>query len=120
MAGIPIGKLLVEQGVLTPEQVKQILEAQRTSHRPFGDLAERLFGVEPKAIEDAWVQQYVSRTGAVDLDTVPFDPACLRLLTVRQAWQFHLFPLNRDADSIQMAAPANNLVRAVNFAARTF
>jgi hypothetical protein len=53
--------------------VKQILEVQRSSHRPFGDLAERLFGVNPRAVEDAWVQQYVSRTGAVDLDDLPFD-----------------------------------------------
>lgn len=120
MAGIPIGKLLVEQGILTKVQVNKILEAQKTSHRPFGDLAERLFGVNPRAVEDAWVQQYVSRTGAVNLETLDVDPGCRSLLTARQAWQFHLFPIKRDADSLHMATPASNLVRAVNFATRRF
>ncbi|MDB5295105.1 MAG: hypothetical protein JWO31_1088 [Phycisphaerales bacterium] len=120
MAGIPIGKLLVEQGVLTREQVKHILEVQRSSHRPFGDLAERLYGVEPRAIEDAWTQQYVSRTGATDLETVAVDPACLKLITARQAWQFHLLPLFRDDDSVHVATTADNLVRGVNFVTRKF
>jgi hypothetical protein len=120
MAGIPIGKLLVEQGVLTARQVNQILAAQKTSHRPFGDLAERLFGVSPKAVEDAWVEQYASRTGAVDLEKTEIDHSCLKLLTSRQAWQFHLLPISRDADSIQMVTPATNLIRAVNFATRSF
>ena len=52
MAGIPIGQLLVQQGVLTHKQVQHILEVQRLSHRPFGDLAERLYGVSPEAVED--------------------------------------------------------------------
>jgi hypothetical protein len=120
MAGIPIGRLLVEQGVLTAAQVKQILALQKTSHRPFGDLAERLFGVSPRAVEDAWTQQFVSRTGAVDLDALDVDPDCLRLLSARQAWQFQLLPVARDSDSIQLATPASNLVRAVNFASRRF
>ena len=52
MPGIQIGQLLVEQGVLTEEQVRHILQVQKMSHRPFGDLAERLFGINPKAVED--------------------------------------------------------------------
>ena len=59
MQGIQIGQLLVEQGVLSAEQVEHILTVQRASHRPFGDLAERLFGIEPQAVEDAWVEQYL-------------------------------------------------------------
>lgn len=120
MAGIPIGRLLVEQGVLTREQVKHILEIQKTSHRPFGDLAERLYGVDPRAIEDAWVQQYVSRTGAVDLDKMDLDPEVFSVVNARQAWQFHLMPLCRDDDSIHVATTAGNLVRCVNFATRRF
>ena len=120
MAGIPIGRLLVEQGVLTREQVKHILEVQKTSHRPFGDLAERLYGVEPRAVEDAWTEQYVARTGASDLAATPVDPECLKLVTARQAWQFHLLPVRRDDDSLHVATSADNLVRCVNFATRKF
>jgi len=49
--GIPIGQLLIEQGVLDERQVAHILRVQKESHRPFGDLAERLYGINPRAVE---------------------------------------------------------------------
>ncbi len=117
-SGIQIGQLLVEQGVLTESQVRHILTVQRMSHRPFGDLAERLFGISPKAVEDAWVEQYLRVAGTVDLDELEIDTDCLRLLNRRQAWQFHLLPLTRDGESVRIATSADNLVRSVNFACR--
>ena len=117
-AGIQIGQLLVEQGVLTQSQVDHILKVQKISHRPFGDLAERLYGINPKAVEDAWVDQYLRIAGIVDLDEVEIETECLRLLNRRQAWQFHLLPLNREDERLQMATSADNLVRSVNFATR--
>ncbi len=63
MKGIPIGQLLIEQGVLSAEQVGHILAVQKASHRPFGDLAERLYGIDPQAVEDAWVAQYTRTVG---------------------------------------------------------
>ncbi|HXE52417.1 MAG TPA: hypothetical protein VN541_05345 [Tepidisphaeraceae bacterium] len=118
MAGIQIGELLVEQGVLTTHQVRHILQVQKLSHRPFGDLAERLYGIDPKAVEDAWVEQYLRTAGVVDLDEQEIDTDCLRLLNRRQAWQFHLLPLRREDQAISMATSAENLVRSVNFATR--
>ena len=117
-AGIQIGQLLIEQGVLTEAQVGHILKVQKISQRPFGDLAERLYGIDPKAVEDAWVEQYVRTVGIVDLEDVEIETECLRLLNRRQAWQFHLLPLNRQDESLQMATSADNLVRSVNFVTR--
>jgi len=116
--GIQIGQLLIEQGVLTAQQVEHILKVQKISHRPFGDLAERLFGISPQAVEDAWVQQYMRMVGTVDLDNVRFDEQCLRLLNRRQAWQFHMLPMNRTDDHLNIATDAASLVRAVNFSAK--
>ncbi len=119
MRGIPMGQLLIEQGVLTEEQVQHILTVQKTSHRPFGDLAERLYGINPRAVEDAWVEQYVRTAGVVDLDEQKVETEALRLLNRRQAWQFHALPLNRDAQlDLNMATSKENLVRAVNFTVR--
>ena len=118
MAGIQIGQLLVEQGVLTDAQVGHILKVQRVSQRPFGDLAERLYGINPRAVEDAWVEQYVRTVGVIDLDEIEVETECLRLLNRRQAWQFHLLPLDRPAEGLQMATSPENLVRSVNFATR--
>lgn len=119
MAGIQIGELLVEQGVLTPQQVKHILQIQKQSHRPFGDLAERLYGIDPKAVEDAWVEQYIRLAGVIDLEDQQVETDCLRLLNRRQAWQFHLLPINRQEQAVNVATSAENLVRSVNFATRT-
>ena len=118
MKGIQIGQLLIEQGVLTSKQVDHILRVQKISHRPFGDLAERLFGISPQAVEDAWVQQYIRMVGTVDLDDQKMDEQCLRLLNRRQAWQFHLLPMSRGEENVNMATSAENLVRAVNFSAK--
>jgi hypothetical protein len=119
LKGIPIGQLLVEQGVLTPRQVEHILRVQKESHRPFGDLAERLFGINPKAVEDAWVEQYTRTVGLVDLDEQRMDEECLRLLNRRQAWQFHTLPIHRDEEqNLNIATSPESLVRAVNFSTR--
>jgi hypothetical protein len=109
----------VQQGVLSEAQVAHILKVQTATHRPFGDLAERLYGISPRIVEDAWVQQYVRTAGVTDLEQLEFDERCLRLLNRRQAWQFHLLPVNRDESlHLSMATDARNLVRAVNFSSR--
>src|ERR1700744_6596947 len=94
LQGIPIGQLLIEQGVLTEAQVQHVLQVQKISHRPFGDLAERLYGINPRAVEDAWVEQYLRTVGVVDLDDQDIDTECLRLLKRRLAWQGSVLPLN--------------------------
>ncbi len=118
MPGIQIGQLLVEQGVLSDKQVGHILKVQRLSHRPFGDLAERLYGIDPKAVEDAWVEQYIRTVGLVDLEQQWVETEALRTLNRRQAWQFHLLPLHHECQQLQMATSPESLVRAVNFSAR--
>jgi len=118
LAGIQIGQLLVEQGALTQAQVEHILKVQKMSRRPFGDLAERLYGIKAKAVEDAWVEQYVRMAGVVDLEEQHIDTECLRLLNQRQAWQFHLMPLNREEMDLRMATSPKDLVRAVNFSGK--
>ena len=120
MPAIQIGQLLVEQGVLTQVQVAAILAEQRVSHRPFGDLAERLFGVDPRAVEDAWVQQYMQQAGVIDLEIQRIEIDALRLINRRQAWQFHLLPLNRSPGEVNIATSAHGLIRALNFSTARF
>ena len=115
MQGIQIGQLLIEQGVLTESEVNHIVKVQKHCNRPFGDLAERLYGINPRAVEDAWVEQYIRVAGVIDLEQVEADAECLRLLNRRQAWQFHALPINRDASLLNIATSAEDLVRAVNF-----
>ena len=88
-----IGELLVSKGVLSPEQAEQIVREQTESSRPFGYLAEKLFGVDPKVVEQAWVDQYLSYDTVIDLTVEPVDPDALVSLSRRQAWQFRILPL---------------------------
>ena len=120
MQRIRIGEILVEQGVLNERQVRHILNVQRSVNRPFGDLAERLYGVNARAVEDAWVEQYVRFAGEIDLNEIEADKECLRLINRRQAWQFHIAPIQRDDEHLGLATTAEGLVRAVNFASRKF
>jgi hypothetical protein len=120
MQGIRIGEILIEQGILSERQVSHILTVQRSVGRPFGDLAERLYGIDPRAVEDAWVSQYTRVAGSVDLEEIESQRDCLATLNRRQAWQFHMLPLFRTEEHLAIATTADALVRAVNFATRRF
>ena len=119
MQGLKLGEILVRQGVLGQEQVRHVLAIQRKVGRPFGDLVERLYGIAPQVVQDAWVEQYADMVGRLDLAGAEVDPACLGLISRRQAWQFHLVPLKRGEDGLQMATTPESLVRAINFVTRT-
>jgi len=115
---IKIGEILIEQGVLTEQQVFEVLQAQKDQRMPFGVLAERMFDVTLHSIETAWVEQYHRFTGTIDLNHEKFDNEALRVLNRRQAWQFELLPIRTEPDGeLLMAASANRLARAVTFAA---
>ena len=119
-AGLRIGDLLLRQGALTEAQVEHILTVQKTTGRPFGDLAERLYGVEPEVVEGAWVRQFVANSPPVELKREIPNPVCLSMVDRRQAWQFHVLPLCRAGEHLRLATSAGSLVRAVNFSARHF
>ncbi len=115
---IKIGEILIEQGVLSEQQVFEVLEAQKQHRMPFGVLAERMFDVTLHSIENAWVEQYHRFTGTIDLSGEKFDNEALRVLNRRQAWQFELLPIRTEPDGeMLVAASANRLARAVTFAA---
>jgi MSHA biogenesis protein MshE len=116
--GIRIGELLIEQGVLSAEQVQQILDEQKRAGRPFGDLAERLFGVSPESVEKAWIDQYLSLSTEIDLDQQSVDVHVLRTLNRRQAWQFRMVPMRHEQQDLVVATSREHLKRAVNFAWR--
>jgi len=110
-----IGDVLTQHGQLTSQQVDQILIAQKTNGRPFGDLAQQMFGLTHKAIEAAWVDQYLDCETQVDLEAQHMDPVVLGLISRRQAWQLQLLPLCRQDHMLLVATTRKRLVRSVNF-----
>jgi hypothetical protein len=118
---IRIGEILIEQGVLSEQQVFEVLEAQRRRGLPFGVLAEQRFDVTIESIERAWIEQYTRFTGTLDLAQVEVDAEALKLINRRQAWQFEILPVRYEASGeLLMAASRTRLARAVTFAANRF
>ncbi|MEM9413910.1 MAG: hypothetical protein AAGA29_00345 [Planctomycetota bacterium] len=116
-APIRIGEILIEQGVLSEQQVFEIVQAQKKLHLPFGVLAERMFDVTLESIENAWIEQYHRFTGTIDLEEQRFDDQALRLINRRQAWQFEIVPIGFEpTGELMMAASRRRLARAVTFA----
>ena len=116
--GLRIGDILVEQGILSAQQVFEVLQAQKKNAIPFGVLAERMFEVSVDSIEQAWIEQYCRCTGTIDLKDVQIDTRALKLINRRQAWQFEILPLRFEATGeLLMAAARARLARAVTFAA---
>lgn len=113
-----IGEFLRKQGQLTNQQITAILTAQAKSGRPFGDLAQQMYAVSARAVEAAWVEQYLSYGTCVDLDGQQVDPTVLGLLTRRQAWQLQLLPLRREDGRLLVATSHERLTRTVNYAWR--
>lgn len=110
-----LGDLLVQHGVLTREQVEDILVEQQAVGRPFGELAERLFGVPPQAVERAWAEQYAMLTGEYDLGEARFDPEAIALISARQAWQFRVLPIRFSGDELTVCTMKDQLARALRF-----
>src|ERR1041385_5579258 len=113
---LKIGELLITQGVLTKEQVETILAEQKKHGRPFGDLAERLYGIDPKAVERAWLEQYMGYNTQIKLDQQRVDAQALKAMSRRQAWQFKILPLYHEHGHLVAATTQKHLRRAVNFA----
>ncbi len=117
-ADVRIGQILVDKGVLSEQQVFEILQAQKKSSLPFGVLAERMFEVTVESIEEAWVEQYIRVAGTVDLDDLRIDADALKIINRRQAWQFEILPVHFEpSGELLMAASRQRLARAVTFAA---
>ena len=117
---IRIGEILVEHGVLSEQQVFEIVEAQKRERLPFGVLAEQMFEVTIESIERAWIEQYHRFTGTIDLTQQRFDAEALRLINRRQAWQFQILPMRFErGGELLVAASRERLARAVTFAANS-
>jgi hypothetical protein len=111
----PIGQVLVQMGLLTDAQRQQILDTQQTSGRPFGELAEELFGIAARGVEQAWVEQYSTMTRHIDPTLEHIDPAVLPLVSRRQAWQFRILPMRYEGGQLLVCTTREHLVRALNF-----
>jgi len=112
---IRLGDILIERGLITSSERDEILRQQSITPRPFGELAERMFGVSPAEVEEAWADQYSSYAEHVDPEAMEVDSRLLSLLERRQAWQFGILPILFDGNELVMCTSRRHLIRALKF-----
>lgn len=115
---LQLGEILVNSGVLTKAQADAVLARQLEVARPFGEIAEHMFGVSARAVEAAWAEQYSQITRWIDPTSESVDPSVRELVNRRQAWQFRLLPMGYDGAELMVCTTKDGLVRAMNFAGR--
>lgn len=113
-----LGHVLVRKGLLDNDQIDRALKEQKRTGVPFGVACERLYGLDPTVIEQAWADQYATITQRVCLHEERIDPEALMRLTRRQAWQFGAIPLRWEGADFIVATCPELLVRAHRFVTR--
>ena len=114
-----IGDLLVQQGMLTADQRDEIVTHQQTRARPFGVLAEELFGLAPESLDRAWAAQLAYYAPRVNPTAEAVDTTVQALVNRRQAWQFKVLPLRRGPDGVLLATAQRHLPRALRYVNRS-
>lgn len=113
-----LGEILVMRGVLTEAQVREIADRQARSARPFGALAEELFGVDPRAIESAWAEQYATMAPTLALEPGEPTEEAIEAVSRRRAEQFGVAPIRFEQGQLTLATTRENLPRALLFGLR--
>jgi type II secretory ATPase GspE/PulE/Tfp pilus assembly ATPase PilB-like protein len=106
-----IGQILIDQGILTEDQLRIALLEQMKSHVPVGRLLVQLGFVSEATLRDALSEKLGLQS--VDLATIIVDPSALKMLPREMARRFRMFPvaLDRQTKKFMVAlADTNNIV----------
>jgi type II secretory ATPase GspE/PulE/Tfp pilus assembly ATPase PilB-like protein len=106
-----IGQILIDQGILTEDQLRIALLEQTKSHVPVGRLLVQLGFVSEATLRDALSEKLGLQS--VDLAHIIVDPAALKALPREMARRYHIFPVALDRQLrkfIVALADTNNIV----------
>jgi type IV pilus assembly protein PilB len=111
-----IGDILIEQGLITPQQLEEVLKMQSAGNKKrIGEILVELGTISREELFK--VLQYVYETEYVDLSNYVIDPEVISLIPEKIALQFKLIPLSKNDDENELViAMANPLdVYAIDF-----
>jgi type II secretory ATPase GspE/PulE/Tfp pilus assembly ATPase PilB-like protein len=106
-----IGQILIDQGILTEDQLRIALLEQTKQHVPVGRLLVQLGFVSEATLRDALSEKLGLQ--AVDLGRIIVDPAALKMVPRDMARRYRVFPVALDRHQkkfIVALADTNNIV----------
>jgi MSHA biogenesis protein MshE len=104
-AWLPLGTLLVREGLITPEQLELALSDQQATGLRLGELLVTWGWVESAAVSRALAEQY--EMDFVDLDAVEIDSAAAARLPAREARDRGAIPIRFLEDGRLLVGVAN-------------
>ena len=110
-----IGDILSRIIPLSGHDIEEILQEQRYSHRPFGDIALSMGLCQPSDIWQAWSGQLDGPDGGIkqiDLDAFGVDSQAVDLMSADDARRWTAIPVRVFGDALVVAVDAAELSRA--------
>lgn len=103
----PLGQMLVEKGLITPQQLREALQAQQDSDMRIGEILVDLGYLDRRALYETLAEQL--GVPFVDLHEVDIDPAVATLIPRDMAEKYECIPIGRGDGTIRvaMAEPGN-------------
>lgn len=112
---IRLGDVMVQMGLLTAAQRDEVVRVQGGCGRPFGLLAEQMFGIGASEVEAAWATQYAHSADRCDPRDEVFEPRALARVERRQAWQFRCLPMRYEGEAMVVCTTGDHLLRSLRF-----
>lgn len=109
-----IGEILIDQGLITSQQLKETLKLQKEGNKKrIGEILVEIGAISREELYE--ILQYVYETEYVDLSNYVIDPEVISLIPEKVALRFKLIPLSKN-DYELIIAMANPLdVYAIDF-----
>jgi len=109
-----IGDILIEQGLITSQQLKEALEMQKNgSKKRLGEIFVEIGAISREELYG--ILQYIYETEYIDLSNYVIDPEVISLISEKAALRFKLIPISKNNGEL-IIAMANPLdVYAIDF-----
>ncbi|MYN07909.1 GspE/PulE family protein [Pseudoduganella aquatica] len=108
---IPLGKLLIQKGVISEDQLRIALIEQKRSGEPLGKMMIALGFVTEAIMREALSENL--HTPSADLNSLVVDAVALKLIPKEVAKRYRVFPIvyQRDTDNLVLAmSDTSNIV----------
>ncbi len=96
-----LGEMLIEEGMITEEQLHSALEEQRKDGNRIGTNLIKLGMVTPQKITELLGQQY--QVSSIDLSVHEIDPTILELIPAEVAIKYQVIPVKKQGKSLTLA-----------------